>query len=129
MGMFDIIHMDDLTMLPISKDSISILDKYHSTLNELEFQTKDLSCILNTYRITSDLKLAAVVKGFTEELTYVKFHGIINYYFYSRLINLDIDAKFSNGRLTEIYLYDKNRKIIGVKKFNYLQYLIRKLLK
>ena len=115
MGMFDSLHCD----YPLGDERV----QGH------EFQTKDLECLMESYRITEDGRLLYRqrewervfepdgVGWFPEEVGHewvdTNYHGILNFYTHYRdeekmeHVSVDFYAKFTDGKLVDLNRSDQ----------------------
>lgn len=117
MGMFDSLHCD----YPLGDERV----QGH------EFQTKDLECLMESYRITEDGRLLlkdvewqwvddpgnTFLGGHLDEVSHewvdTNYHGILNFYTYYRdeekmeHVSVDFYAKFTDGKLVDLNRSDQ----------------------
>lgn len=126
MGMFDTIKCEYKLPVPANLDWIDF-----NLIQDKEFQTKDMDCVLNEYTITQDGRLMlkkaeykwvdddnSFLKGYLDEVSSVledtNFHGQLNFYCFEYIekdnkelsICIDYLAKFTDGKLVNISVLD-----------------------
>lgn len=101
MGMFDDVRCDH----PLPEEP---------TGGKRDFQTKDLECMLDHYRITEGGRLVVRSYGAGAERD-TNFHGVLNFYTYTGKANSkdfewwQYQAKFTDGKLVKITGGKENR--------------------